>query len=136
MAHASGSALVITFGATTISGDQRTMTWNDNIDTADSTAGSDAAKSHVTTTYGVDGSFQLVENGTDSSAIYQALTTGASGTLTWYPYGTATGNPIYQILATITQIQQEAPYDNVQMRTYNWMGNGPWLQNYNEGDTA
>lgn len=140
MAHLSGSALVIqwiTTGTVTLSGDQRTMTWNENMNIADSTAGSDTADSHVRTFRSIDGSFGLVDNGAAGSALYAAIYSGAQGTLKWFPIGTATGSPVYSILSTITQVQQSMPFDDIIDRSYNWKGNGDWLLNWERsGSTA
>src|SRR5688500_1018810 len=113
MAHYSGSALVVDLGGTVISGDHRTFSWNEQIKTIDTTAGADAAESHVKGTTSLDWSMDvLFENSAAGSAIARMLYSGNSGTLRVYPLGTVTGNPLFSFVTTITGISNEIPYDD------------------------
>lgn len=137
MGHASGSALFIQFihsgGTTTISGDQRSMDWNEVVDTADTSAGADAYRTHVTTLKQVDGNMSLLDNGTDGTAIYAVIRPGSQGTLEWGPRGTDTGQPKFALPVTFTNSSLSVPYDGEIVRDYSWMGNGAWVTDGDNG---
>ena len=134
MAHHTGKNLYIEYRGVTISGDQRSFSSSETVDTAETTAGADVGKSYLPTLEDASGSFELVDDGVEGSAIYQALFNN-EGTLTWGPEGTASGKPKYSCAVIITGRDQSTPYDDTVMRTYNWQRNGDWIEHYDNGDT-
>ena len=136
MPHMSGKDLVIRFiysgGTVVVSGDQREVSWDEQQNTADTTAGDDGYESHINTTRNVNGSISLLDNGVDGSAIYAAMTTGTRGTLEWGNEGTATGKPKYGLPVTITSGNSSMPYAGEIVRQYQWRGNDKtgWTANW------
>lgn len=132
MAHASGSALYATFGGTVISGDQRKIDWESSVSLIDTTAGADVAESHVKGTSSATINIEWLEDSlvAAGSATARALAEGNSGTLTWGPRGTATGNPKYTCVATVDTNGQDAPYDDVLMKKASLTRNGDWIANF------
>lgn len=130
MAHASGSALFVSFKGVTMSGDQTTFDWSSSIKTIDTTAGADAADSHITGTYTGEASFErFYENSSAGSTLERELYEGNSGTLLWGVEGTASGKPKHGIVATITGVDRAAPYDDALKYNVTWTFNGAWLFN-------
>lgn len=139
MGHAAGSALYAHFihagGTVVLTGDQRSMSWDDTQSFADTTAGSDAATSQVTTTYSVTGSFDFLDNG-ESEAYASIMFPGASGTLVWGPQGTATGKPKYELPIDWEGMSNSAEYSSEITKSATWRNNGAWVSNYaRSGDT-
>lgn len=132
MSHVSGSALYVSWLGVAITGNQRSFDWNGQMDVADTTAGADAAQSHIPTTKSGDASMEvLYDNASAGSAQERTFYEGAQGTLIWGTEGTASGNPKYSRLATLTGVSQPNPYDDVVMYSLSWTFNGDWITNFN-----
>lgn len=130
MTHYAGSALYAEFGGVAINTDFKSLDINETQDIADSTAGADAARSHVRTVRSIDASLSALFNGTAGSAVMAALQAGAQGTLTFGQIGTATGAPKYSVVMTVTAFNKSIQFDGTQEMSASLMGDGDWLLNY------
>ena len=130
MAAFSGSALVVKWiysGTTVLTGDQRTFSYTPSIDLIDQTAGGDPNKTYLTAVK--DGRAQM-------SALFQDTTTsggtatftkcgeGYSGTIEWYPEGTALGKSKYTMPAICMGAAFTYPYADVTEVAVEFQQNG------------
>lgn len=136
MAHYSGSALVIQFGSTVVSGDQRTMDVAETVKIIDTTAGADSDESHIQGTKSATIDLTILSNGTAGSAIRAALKATASGTLLWGETGTATGQPKYGCVATVNDVSWSYPYDGEVEFQVSMTKNGNWLFHYEQSGST
>ena len=107
-----GKDLVIKYSGTVISGDQRTFSVNDTADLIDATAGSDGRKTWLAGPVDGEASASILA-GTAGTALYNLLVPGSSGTLDWFPEGTASGKQRGYALAVVTARNMSIPYDDV-----------------------
>jgi len=119
MTRYTGKDLVIKWGGTVISGDQRTFTTSETADTIDSTAGADTRKQWLTGATDGEASATILA-GTAGTANYNALEPGNSGTLYWAPEGTAAGKQTKSALALVTSRDSEYPYDGLVVVSPKW----------------
>lgn len=133
MAHYTGSALYITFGAgtTVLSGDQRTLDVENTMDTVDTTAGADTDKSSLPTLRDATFKVTLLDNGTAGSAVRAACAvSGTQGTFTFGPEGNSSGKPKYSCLAYVTGYNTSYPYDGEVEIEVTFQKTGSWITNY------
>ena len=115
MATYIGSSLVLswvtTSATTALSGDSRTFTVNENLDTVDATAGADTIKQWLAGPTDRTASLSYLHQGgiTDISL----LQPGQVGTLLVYPEGTTTTKPLYTYPLLISSLAKSIPYNNV-----------------------
>lgn len=132
MSHYSGSALYMSFGGTVITGDQRSVSWEESANLIDTTAGADVAESHITGTTTASISWDaLFEDSSAGTSVSRAVAVKNSGTLIIAPLGTATGKPKWSCIATSESLSVDAPYDDVLMYSGSFARNGDWITNYN-----
>lgn len=129
MTKYSGAALKISFGGTDISATSRTFSTTHNMETADSTAGSDGYRNFVTTVKTLECSSEILglTASTGGSAQQAALVPGTSGTLLWSPEGTAVGSPKWGALMLLSEAGQDYPFDGVVVFKAKWVMNGTAL---------
>ena len=132
MAHISGANLYVEFAGVQISGDQRSLSFDESINIIDTTAGADTDESHVTGTRSATISLTVLYAGTDGSAAEQVLYAGNSGTLTWGPEGTASGKPKYSCVATCDGMSPNFPFDGEVTFDASFTKNGDWLSHWNK----
>lgn len=118
MARYTGKDLAIKWvtssGTTWLEGDFRSMTTTEDQESADSTAGNDTYKAYIPTVADASGEVQLLDNGgTIGTAMWAAIAPSTTGTLIWYPTGTAAGQQTNTAAAFISSRQREFPYDDV-----------------------
>jgi hypothetical protein len=103
---------IYTGGTISITPDYRSFNMSDNVDMAETTAGSDADKTYIATIKDstVDLSFLYQSKGT---ALDSALAVSTAGTLQVYPEGTATGNPVITYPAIVSSYKKAVPYNEV-----------------------
>ena len=123
MAEYTGKDLVIKWGGTVISGDQRTFTVSDTAELVDATAGADARKVWLTGPTDGEASASILA-GTAGTANYNALAPGQSGTLFWAPEGTAAGKQTWTALAVSTGRSMDIPYNDVVVMNPTWKLSG------------
>lgn len=140
MPHFSGSALYarviwgtsdgVLSGTVTVTGDQRSLGWNEDTDKAETTAGSDAAKSFVNTVRDTQIDLTLLDNGASGSALYQALSVGYWGTIEFGHLGSATGSPKYSCKYFVESLDTEYPYKDEVERNYTLQRSGDWITHW------
>jgi len=128
--HHAGTNLYATFQGVVITTDQRSLDVNETVKIVDTTAGADAAESHVVTTKAVDFNWGLLYNGTASLAILQVLAVGEQGTLAFGTEGNSAGSPRYQCQATVTSFKKTIPYAGTVELSVTMKQNADWEANY------
>lgn len=119
MAKLTGKNLYLKFGSTVLSGTQRSLEVNEEIETADATAGADDYRNYLTTVKTIGATVELVmrehadSTSPNGSAIFAALVLGTEGTLEWGVEGTATGKPRKGFVARVTRFDQNLAFDDV-----------------------
>lgn len=118
MARYTGKDLAIQWiwsgGTTWLEGDYRSMTTTEDQESADSTAGDDTYKAYIPTVADASGEVQLLDtSGTAGTAEWGAIAPANTGTLVWYPEGTASTKPRHTAPAFISSRQRDFPYDDV-----------------------
>ena len=111
----SGTALVVKWLGTAITGEQRTFRTSESADEIDATAGADVFKTYLPGPRDGEASITILDAaGTAGTATWSKLAPQQTGTLQWYPNGTAAGQPV---LACATAVSlgrdREFPYDGV-----------------------
>lgn len=115
MAEYTGSGLVVMFDGNALESDFREFSADHEIGTADASAGSDAARTYLTTLEDGTASLGLLlqTDGTAATDPRQLLAIGSEGTLEWGPEGTASGKPRRYVNAIVTSIGENVPYEDV-----------------------
>lgn len=122
MAEYAGSALYLKFGSTVLSADHRSFEPNEEIGVVDASAGSDEARSYVTTLKDGRASAELVDQ-TGGTALWAAVKQGTSGTLEWGPEGTASTKPKHTATAIVLNRRKSIPYDGIVAISIEWQLN-------------
>ena len=126
-----GSSLVVrwiqTAATTTLSGDQRSMTYTPSVSLIDCTAGADTAKQYLVSLADATWTFNAVmQGGTASggSITWATLKEGNQGTIEIMPEGTATGATKISVPSISMGVAYSWPYDNVCEVTVNGQQSG------------
>lgn len=125
-----GTAEYILTGTVTPATDYRTISWDENLDTVDVSAGSDTDRDYLPTLRDVTFDLTLIDDGTAGSAIYRAFASGNHGTIEIAPLGTAAGNPKYSAWAFVTGAPREFTFDAEVVRSYTLQRRGAWITNH------
>ena len=107
-----GKNLYLKFGSTVLSSDFRNFSAAETMDVVDASAGSDAARTYLTTLEDGTASLELVDQ-TGGSVLWAAVKKGTGGTLEWGPEGTAGGKPKHTCYAIVTNRERSMPYADV-----------------------
>jgi hypothetical protein len=121
MARYTGHDLVViwayTGGSVDLSGDFRNFSTNEEVNDADATAGNDTYSQHLPTFADADGELEMLDihgsGGTAGTAAWANIKPRTSGTVHWYPVGTASGSVHHSVPAYIQTRNREFPYDDV-----------------------
>jgi len=119
MARYTGNDLAIGWvhagGTTWLETDFRSMTTSEDQASADSTAGDDTYNQFIPTFANATGEVRLLDtDGTATgTAMWGAIAPSTSGTLWWYPSGTASGSISHYAPAFVSSRGREFPYDDV-----------------------
>lgn len=128
MAAYRGKNLVVTFDATDISGDGRSVSYEETADILDDT------------TYGMDnrtkqaglldgsGSFEALDQTGSWSTAWQAIQPGTSGTMIIYPEGNTTGNRSATFTAIVNSRSVDFPYDGLATMSMSFEISGPVVE--------
>jgi hypothetical protein len=116
-----------TGGTVALNTDYRTISTNEAVDLAETTAGNDTHKTHIATIKSASIDYSgLYPSGTAGTAIIGALAAGNEGTLQVYPEGTASG----KLLRTYPSIsggpKLNAPYSDVVEISCTFTSTGAW----------
>ncbi|MFA5208300.1 MAG: hypothetical protein WC428_06685 [Candidatus Paceibacterota bacterium] len=123
----SGSALVVSWNGTVISGNQTTFDYTPTVDLYDQTSGADTHKKHLAGVKDSSASMSAyIQSGTNTggTSLYSILAEGTPGTLKWQPEGTAAGKPYYSELAISNGVGFSYPYNNTVVASVSWQGDG------------
>lgn len=121
MAKYSGKDMVVKFGTVSVAGAGRNLQVEQSADDIDVTTYGSAAKEFIAGLVDRSATLDILDDNA-SSAVRAAFTPGTANSLTWFPLGTASGNPKFAVgTAVITGANQQYPYDdavllNVSMR--------------------
>lgn len=110
-----GKNLHLDLGGTAINADYREFNIDEEMGIVDQSAGSDTARTYLTTLEDASGSLMVVDqaDGTAATYIWNLLDKGTEGTLTWGPEGTATGKPKHLANVIITSRSRSFRYDDL-----------------------
>lgn len=113
MAKYTGQNLVIRFGTAVVSGQGRSLDIDLSADEIDATSYGDAEKSFLAGKPDRKASMEVLDDSA-SSAIRTALAVGTINSMTWFPQGTASGNPKFAAAtAVVLSNSISYPYDDV-----------------------
>lgn len=126
MAEFTGKNLYLAFDGTAVNADFREFSEDEEVGTVDASAGSDVARTYLTTLEDGTASLTLLlqEDGTAATDPWQLMDKGNEGTLEWGPEGTATGKPKHTVNAIVTSRGKSVPYDDVVEMTFNFQFSG------------
>jgi hypothetical protein len=128
MAELLGSAAYIIWaasaGTSVLSSDYRTFGWDESADKFEVTAGGDAVKTYLVGLHDFTCTYTGVGQ-TQGTALENTLRVGQSGTLVFYPEGTATGHRIYTLPTLVTKSPYNKwVYNGLIETSIDWQGNG------------
>ena len=116
-ARMTGGALKVYFvtagGTADLSGDYRSLSVTRQQETVDASAGNDTARAEIAALKTFAASLETTYIGTAGSAAFALCTLGATGTLQYYPLGTATGSPRGAIPVIVQDQTIEFAYDDM-----------------------
>lgn len=112
MAKYTGDLLVIKFGTLDVSGQARSLEINQSVDEIDVTTYGSSDREYITGMGDRTASLEILDDDT-SSLVRNALRVGQSGSLSWWPQGTASGKPAFSVgTAVVTEQNASFPYDD------------------------
>jgi hypothetical protein len=123
MAEFTGSALYVKFGSTVLSSRYRNHEETEEIGLVDKSAGSDTARTYLTTLEDGNASLELLAE-SDGTALWTAVDKGTSGTLEWGEEGTASGNAKHTVLAIVKSRKRTNVYEDVVKLNIEFQYNG------------
>lgn len=113
-----------TAGTVVLSGDQRSLSYTREMETADATAGADGARVYKSTIKNFSASSDAMYTGTSGSAVFSAIGLGSEGTLVFAPQGTAAGKPKGGGPMICTNQSMEIPFDDMVTISLEFQGQG------------
>src|SRR5215831_3623726 len=101
MAEFTGHQLVVTFGGVALASDFRTFTATEEAGLVDASAGNDTARTYLKSR--TDGTAALEVLGQDNTtAVWDAVKPGTTGSLVWGEEGSGTGQPRHSVPAIVS----------------------------------
>lgn len=101
-------------GTIVVTGDQRTLSVDREVDVVDISAADEADKSYLATLKDGSAELEVLDQGAiGATGLEAAMPEGTSGTLIYAPKGTASGNPKRGFAAIVNSIGVEYPYADV-----------------------
>jgi hypothetical protein len=104
-----GENVYVKFGTTELSGNYTKISWSEEVDLKDVTAGTDTNRKKLARVK--DGSASMTAyhpSGTAGTALWGAIAVGGTGTLEWGPEGTAAGKPKHTVAAFVKSRKKNA----------------------------
>ena len=110
-----GKNVVVEFGATPvdISGDGRSVSFEQNADILDDTTYGDDNKTKQAGLLDGTGSFEALDTTGDWSGVWEAIAPGVSDTMIVYPEGKTVGNRKSSFTAVIKSRSLDMPYEDL-----------------------
>lgn len=119
---------ICTAGTIALTGDQRSLSVDREVDLADVTAGSDADKSYIATLKDGTAEIEIMDQAAlAATGIEAAMPEGTKGTLIYAPQGTTTGKIKRGFPAYVKSISVEYPYSDVVAYRISFQKNGAVL---------
>ncbi len=109
-------------GTVVLSVENRNFTYNENIETIDATAGSDATRRKIASFKNATASMSMTAQ-SDGTALLTALAAGVVGTLIFGEAGSAVGKPKTTMPALSLGINRSVPYADVVTYDISWESN-------------
>lgn len=104
--------MVIRFGTVNISGSGRSLEIGETADEIDVTTYGSDDREYIPGMVDRDASLDVLDDDTNTT-VREAVRAGMQGSLTWFPLGTASGNPKFQVgTAVILERNFTYPYDD------------------------
>lgn len=119
MAGITGKNLYLNFGSTVLDTDYRSFSESEEMGTVDQSAGSDTARTYLTTLKDGTASSTIVVQAGDT-ATWNAVVVGASGTLTWAEEGTTAAKPKHTVWAIVTGREKSMEYADLVVADISW----------------
>jgi len=111
--------LYLKFGSTVLDTDYRSFSAGEEMNLVDESAGSDTARSYLTTLKDGTASATIVIQAGDTGT-WAALTPGTSGTLEWGQEGTAATKPKHTVNAIISSREMSMEYADLVVADIEW----------------
>ncbi len=108
-----GRDVVVIFAGVDISGDGRSLSYNEVADALDSSKYGLDRKTKIAGLEDGSGTFDGLDSTGDWTAAWEAIAAGAEGTLQIRPEGTGGGNREFSVSAVVTSRSLDTPYDNL-----------------------
>jgi hypothetical protein len=108
-----GRDVQVTFDGTDISGDGRSVSFNESAEVLDDSKYGQDARTKVAGLTDGSGSMNGLDTSGDWSAAWQAIKPASTGTMIIYPEGNAAGKRTLTFTAVVNERSVEYPYDNL-----------------------
>lgn len=110
-------------GTIVLSTENRNFTYNENIETIDATAGSDATRRKIASFKNATASLSMTAQ-SDGTALIAACAAGVTGTLIFGEAGSMAGKPKTTVPAISLGISRSVPYADVVTYDISWESTG------------
>lgn len=125
MAEFTGKNLSIVFGATTLTGNQRTFSTTEEAGLVDASAGADVARTYLKTLEDGTATVEILQDdGAGGPTLWAAVRQGATGNLVWGEEGTTAGQPRHTVAAVVSSRKKDSPYDDLTVVTVEFQFSG------------
>lgn len=115
----------IVFNGGTVESDYRNLDVSRAVDIVEKSAGSDGAKTYITTLKDGTATLEMTyAGGTATNSYLAQFALGTEGTLEWAPQGTATGNPRFRVNAIVIGTNHTSPYNELITYTVDFQFSG------------
>lgn len=108
-----GRDVYVSFGGVDISGDGRSLSYNETADALDSTTVGVDRKTKIAGLEDGSGTYDGLDSTGDWNAAWEAIVVGASATLLIRPEGTGSALRELSVTAVVTSRSLDTPYDNL-----------------------
>jgi len=125
VAEFTGKSLSVVFGATTLTGNQRTFSTTEEAGLVDASAGADVARTYLKTLEDGTATVEILgDDGAGGPTLWAAVRPGTVGNLVWGEEGTAAGQPRHSVNAVVSSRKKDSPYDDVVVVTVEFQFSG------------
>jgi hypothetical protein len=113
MAHYRGKSTTVSFATVNISGEQRSVSYEETADTLDDTTVGADERTKIASLKDGSFSFEALDSTGDWTAAWEAVVPGASGVVVIMPEGAGSSFRTVTFTAVITSRSIEFPYDDL-----------------------
>lgn len=124
MAGLVGTNLYLAFGGTVLDTDYRDFSGSEEMGMVDDSAGSDSARTYLTTLKDGSASATVVLQAS-GTVIWDALVPGTAGTLEWGEEGTTAGKQKHSVWAKVESREKSMSYDDLIVCDIAWQFSDP-----------